>query len=283
MTAAPLPLVACDLDRTLIFSGKALALAAPEHQAKSLNVVEMYEGAPQSYMTVASERLITAIKASSTFVPATTRTVAQYSRVQLPGPPSEFAITTNGGVILHRGKTDAHWHGHMAARVKRESKPLAEVEAFLGRADFAPWVLRLRRAEDLFVYAIIDRLAMPEEFVAELEAFCTAAGWTVSIQGRKLYCIPVPINKATALAEVRRRTNADYVIAAGDSLLDQDMLHGATAAFRPRHGELNVTDYRAPHLRITKHAGALAGEEILAGINALLDSKHSGAVVEPQK
>ncbi|WP_427015942.1 HAD family hydrolase [Pseudarthrobacter sp. P1] len=270
MTPTPPPLVACDLDRTLIFSGKALALAGPDHQTPALVVAEIYEGAPLSYMTRESESLIAQIKASATFVPATTRTVAQYSRVQLPGPASEYAITTNGGVLLHHGEPDAQWQDHVRSRVERESAPLREIEAYLGRPEFSPWVPRMRRAEELFVYAIIDRLAMPEEFVAGLVAFCAAAGWTVSLQGRKLYCIPVPINKATALAEVRRRTNAGYVIAAGDSLLDQDMLQDATAAFRPRHGELHVTGYGAPHLRVTKHAGALAGEEILRGISQLL-------------
>jgi hypothetical protein len=143
---------------------------------------------------------------------------------------------------------------------------LETIEAHLANPDFSPWILRLRRAEDLFVYAIIDRESMPEPFLTDLTQLCADAGWSVSVQGRKLYCVPLPINKTGALAEVARRTGAATVIAAGDSLLDQDMLADAHTSFRPLHGELHDAGYLAPHLRLTSVRGVLAGEEILQSI-----------------
>lgn len=265
-------LVACDLDRTLIYSANSMALEGPDHLAPAMVVAEVYQGAPLSFMTRESERLLERIKAAAHFVPATTRTMAQYARIQLPCPVPEYAITTNGGVLLRRGVPDEDWQRGLGERIDAGSAPLRELEEHLGRPEFAPWILRVRRAEDLFVYAIVDREAMPAGFAAELGAFAAAAGWTVSVQGRKLYCIPSSVSKAGALAEIRDRTASSQVIAAGDSLLDAGMLQSATAAFRPGHGELHATGYAAPHLRVTAAVGILAGEEILRGIEALVSA-----------
>lgn len=265
-------LVACDLDRTLIYSKNALWLTGEDKDAPAMMVAEVYDGAPLSYMTRAAELLLLEIKAAATFVPVTTRTRAQYERVQLPGPVPEYAITSNGGVLLHRGVPDAVWHEHLSARMAASCAPLETIEAHLSNPAFAPWILRLRRAEDLFVYAIIDRELLPPSFVAELTELCAGAGWTVSVQGRKLYCVPSPINKTETLAEVARRSGTEAVIAAGDSLLDRGMLDAAHIAFRPIHGELHDAGYLAPNLRLTSVRGVQAGEEILRRILAELSS-----------
>lgn len=262
------PLVACDLDRTLIYSKSALWLTGADKDAPAMVVAEVYDGAPLSYMTHTAQQLLVALKNAATFVPATTRTQAQYERVQLPGPTPEYAITSNGGVLLHYGVPDAAWNAALAALMGANCAPLESIEAYLSRPEFSAWILRLRRAENLFAYAIVDREAMPASFLNELEELCVSGGWTVSVQGRKLYCVPAPINKADALAEIARRTGARTVIAAGDSLLDQGMLEAAQLAFRPLHGELHDAGFAAPQLRLTSQRGVLAGEEILREILA---------------
>ena len=265
-------LAACDLDRTLIYSRNALWLEGADKDAPPLVVAEVYDGAPLSYMTRAAEELLLKLAVASTFVPVTTRTQAQYERVQLPGPVPEYAITSNGGKILHRGVPDPLWRGHLATQVAGRCAPLESVEELLSNPAFSGWILRLHRAEDLFVYAIVDREVMPEAFLADLEAECAAAGWTVSVQGRKLYCVPAPVTKSRALAEVAGRTSAGTVLAAGDSLLDQDMLAAADVAFRPLHGELHDAGYLAPNLSLTSVRGVLAGEEILRRMLAAVGS-----------
>lgn len=266
MSAAAL--VACDLDRTLIYSKNALWLTGADKDAPAMVVAEVYDGAPLSYMTRTAQELLISVKSAAVFVPVTTRTQAQYERVQLPGPVPEYAITSNGGVLLHHGVPDAAWHDRLSGRMEAGCAPLETIETHLANPTFSPWILRLRRAEDLFVYAIIDRELMPDSFLAELTQLCADAGWSVSVQGRKLYCVPLPINKTDTLAEVARRTGAGTVIAAGDSLLDQGMLENADLAFRPLHGELHDAGYLASHLRLTSVRGVLAGEEILRRILA---------------
>lgn len=256
------PVVACDLDRTLIYSAKALYLDpdAPPTQSPRLVVSELHEGLPLSYMTREAEALMHELLAHAAFVPVTTRTQAQFHRVHLPA--TRYAITTNGGVLLADGKPDGEWAARVRGAVVRGSAPLAEVLAHLnGRP--SPGVLRVRTAEDLFAYAIVERAELPEGWVARLAAWCADRGWVVSLQGRKLYCVPESVTKEAAVAEVMRRVGADTLIAAGDSLLDRGLLEMADIALRPRHGELEATGYARPRLRVTASQGVRAGEEIL--------------------
>ncbi|MCC3276534.1 HAD family hydrolase [Arthrobacter sp. zg-Y20] len=263
-------LFASDLDRTLIYSANALFLDTEDAAAPGLVVSEVYEGKPLSFMTRAAEDLLVAAAEAAVFVPVTTRTVAQYRRIQLPAPSPEYAVTTNGGVILHHGEPDADWQDKVRSLVAGGCAPLAEVSAYLARPEFAAWTLKLRTAEDLFAYAVVDRAALPGQFLLELETWCTERGWTVSLQGRKLYCVPVPVTKQDAVAEVARRTGAERIITAGDSLLDRPMLQAADVAFRPAHGELDDAGYRDRHLQVTAARGVLAGEEILRRVLGLV-------------
>jgi hypothetical protein len=259
-------LFACDLDRTLIYSSRAFWLPMADADAPSIVVSEIYQGVPISYMTRAAEQLLLDVSAAATFVPVTTRTAAQYARVRLPGPVPRFAVTTNGGTILNDGQVDVAWAQSLRSRLSSEAAPLAQVRALLEDASAATWVLRVHTAEDLFTYAIIDRDLMPGEWIDALHEQCGALGWTVSVQGRKLYCVPDAITKSAAVAEVRGRLGEPTVLAAGDSLLDQPMLEAADIAYRPAHGELHEVGFTSANLTITTHSGILAGEEILRSV-----------------
>jgi hypothetical protein len=259
-------LIACDLDRTLIYSSRAFWLTMPDAEAPAIVVSEIYQGVPISYMTRTAEQLLLELTATTTFVPVTTRTAAQYGRVRLPGPVPRFAVTTNGGTILHNGQVDVDWAQSLHSRLSSEAAPVPVVRALLEDAAAAEWILRVHTAEDLFTYAIIERDLMPEQWIESLNERCRALGWTVSVQGRKLYCVPNAITKSAALAEVRRRLGGPTLFAAGDSLLDQPMLEAADFAYRPAHGELHEVGFTAPNLTVTSAVGILAGEEILRTI-----------------
>ena len=262
MSRSPV-VVACDLDRTLIYSAAALRLTGDDRDAPELLVAEVYGGVPISFTTRASEGLLVSLAADAHLVPVTTRTVAQYQRVRLPGVQPSHAVTTNGGTLLVDGVPDLDWRRRLDDRVAAECAPLAEVEALLTDEHWAAWTLTVKVAEELFVYAVVDRAEMPETAVADLSARCDELGWTVSVQGRKVYCVPRPVTKAAALEEVRLRTGAGTVFAAGDSLLDQGMLELADRAFRPAHGELHDVGWLASNLTVTEADGVLAGEELL--------------------
>ncbi len=258
--------VCLDLDRTTIYSAAALDLRGPDHQAPRLLCVEIYKGAPLSFMTESAVAALHALQAVATVVPTTTRTPEQLARVHLPGPPARYAIASNGGHLLVDGgdgvvRADPEWDAAVRERLTA-CAPLAEVQAHL-RARGGPFVLALREASGLFAYAVVDRAALPDGWVDELAAWCAPRGWTVSLQGRKVYAVPAGLTKSAAAAEVVARCGGGPLLAAGDSLLDADLLDAADTAIRPAHGELADTGFTRPHVAVTTASGAAAGAELL--------------------
>ncbi|SER89525.1 hypothetical protein SAMN04487983_102495 [Streptomyces sp. yr375] len=256
-------LVASDLDRTLIYSAAALALTMPDARAPRLLCVEVHEARPLSFMTETAAGLLTDLGDAAVFVPTTTRTRKQYQRINLPGPPPKYAICANGGHLLVDGVTDQDWHAGVLARLADECAPLAEVQEHLAESADPLWLRKQRVAEDLFAYLVVERELLPEEWVKDLAAWAENRGWTVSVQGRKLYAVPKPLTKSAAMREVARRTGAELTLAAGDSLLDADLLLAADRGWRPGHGELADTAWTAPQITALPERGVLAGERIL--------------------
>ncbi|MFB6841180.1 HAD family hydrolase [Streptomyces sp. NPDC056361] len=261
-------LVASDLDRTLIYSTAALSLGMPDAQAPRLLCVEVHESKPLSYMTEDAADLLARLTGEAVFVPTTTRTRKQYQRIQLPGTTPRYAICANGGHILVDGVSDRDWHESVLRRLADECAPLSEIRAYLTATTDLSWVRKHRVAEDLFAYLVVERERLPDDWLARFGDWAGERGWTVSLQGRKVYAVPKPLTKSAAVREVARRIGATLTLAAGDSLLDADLLLAADRAWRPGHGELADNDWTAPHLDVLAERGVAAGEEILRRFRA---------------
>ncbi|WKV74112.1 HAD family hydrolase [Streptomyces sp. PCS3-D2] len=258
-------LVASDLDRTLIYSAAALGLTMPDPVAPRLLCVEVHESKPLSYMTETAAALLAELTEdpSVVFVPTTTRTRKQYQRIRFPGRPARYAICANGGQLLVDGVPDRDWRRQVAARLAEECAPLEEVREHLSSVADPAWLRKARVAEDLFAYLVVERPLVPDAWLKSLAEWAGPRGWTVSLQGRKIYAVPRPLTKSAAMREVARRTGATTTLAAGDSLLDADLLLAADAAWRPGHGELADAHWTAPSVTALAEAGVLAGEEIV--------------------
>ncbi|TCN45126.1 hypothetical protein EV641_12429 [Rhodococcus sp. SMB37] len=261
-------LIATDLDRTMIYSRGAMG--EDRFAEGGLLCVEYYEGVPLSYVSEAAAIRLRGLASALPVVPTTTRTPAQFNRIDLPGGPWPYAITSNGGAILVDGEADASWRHSIDDAVRASSASLDDVTTELRRRISDEWVSKFRIAEDLFCYLVVDAASQPRGFMSDWSAWCTAHGWNASQQGRKIYTMPDPVCKSRAVAEVHRRlTDAGLlapgspVFAAGDGALDAEMLASADAAIRPRHGELESLDWQHPTLTITEQQGIAAGEEIL--------------------
>ena len=81
------------------------------------------------------------------------------------------------------------------------------------------------------------------------------------MQGRKMYAVPASVSKSGAVRMLVDRLGIDLLVAAGDSLLDRDLLDIADVSIRPRHGELHAAAH--PTHVVTSAAGIAAAEEIL--------------------
>lgn len=254
-------LVATDLDGTVLFSERAMGSSRPD--PARLTQIDVVDDHVYAHMTDTVIAGWITLAGAGAVVPATTRSVPQYTRLRLPGPPPRHAVVCNGGRILVDGTADPNWERQVRSAL-REAAPLAEVEkqcaAWRDEHEFAS----LRSVEDFFVYFTVTvREDWLVPFAGEVADWCRERGWRASLQGRKLYLLPEVLDKAAAVAEVARRVGARRVVAGGDSLLDQRMLATADAAIRPAHGELHVTGYSAANCRTTAGHGAAAGDEIM--------------------
>ena len=255
-------LIASDLDRTLIYSRRFFDTNPPAQQC-----VEIYRDEPISYMTPAAADLLRQLATRHFVVPTTTRTIALYTRITLPGALYRYAITGN---LLIDGAPDSHWAERVAARIRAGGPPLPHILGELQARIDDSWVHNLRTAEDLFCYLVVDETALPTEFVVDWQQWCAPRGWTVSRQGRKIYTVPQSLCKAEAVAALHHRLidtgdlpPGSPILAAGDGALDAAMLELATAAIRPAHGELHSMGWQRPHLTISDVTGARAAEDIL--------------------
>jgi hydroxymethylpyrimidine pyrophosphatase-like HAD family hydrolase len=253
-------LVATDLDRTLIYSRGALE--AHGDTARALMPVERHEHKDASWMTVAAAATFADLQQRAVVVPVTTRTPEQWHRVKLPGPPSKYAITANGGVLLVDGRVDHSWDATVVAELARAA-PLSEIWAHASRVCRPEWTVKLRNARGMFCYAVLHRKRIPDGFLAEAAGWAGERGWQLSLQGRKLYWVPKSLTKSAAVAEVGRRTGVSAIVAAGDSLLDADLLEAADSGIVARHGELVAGSWTFPSVMVTARTGVLAGQEIV--------------------
>ncbi|HEY0167961.1 MAG TPA: HAD family hydrolase [Jatrophihabitans sp.] len=253
-------LIATDLDRTLVYSRAALALT--RDVLPELTCVETRDGEQVGFMTSAAARLTAALASRAVLTPVTTRLPEQLARIELPGPPPRYAVAANGGVLLVDGEPDRAWQRRVAAAVA-ESTSLSDVMTYVRHHCAPAWTSRVREAGGLFCYIVLGEAGAPDGFVVEAAGWAADRGWTVSAQGRKVYWVPRGLTKTAAVSEVADRVGAELVLAAGDSLLDRELLCYADRGIHPAHGELFSSGWSAPGVRRTRAAGVLAGQEIV--------------------
>lgn len=253
---------ASDLDRTLIYSNKALADFG--HSGEDLIAVESKDDREIAFMTQEARRLLKEISAQMLFVPVTTRTYEQYKRIfifqdvlNIP-----YTVTSNGANIHYHGKPLEEWSVIVRKRLKAEC---ALLEEMIDRSQSLELNGKIKMAENLFFYYILEEklTAAAKKAIAGLaESF----GWRISHQGRKLYFMPNPICKGEAVKFIHEREDIKMVFGAGDSMLDHDFLKYCDYAYVPSHGELAAEKSIASPYLITANIGTAAGEEILNNI-----------------
>ena len=264
-------LFASDLDRTLIYSKKSRGQEVDEQE---ISAVEWVDEKAVAYMTNKGIELFKQLPKEMTIVPVTTRTASQYHRITGLFDTTEkptYAIVSNGAVILENGKPMEDWSDRLTMQLQQECKTIEHVMSQLETYAKKEFVLDVLQAESWFVYMIIDEKVFSVEELENLSQIFYKQGFTLSHQGRKLYIMPNCINKSTALEFLKEHIGAKTVLAAGDSLLDFDMVMNADHGFIPSHGEAAQNQkFLPPHVSITKHKGVLAGEEILKNVRNYL-------------
>src|SRR5665648_1024593 len=220
-------LFASDLDQTLIYSHRTLLSQDIEEQMRP---VERFEERYISFMTQNALNMLRKISERVLFVPVTTRTKLQYQRINFVsyGITHQYAVTSNGGTIFSEGVEDKDWSG-IVLEGKDNCLAAWDLIAKFNNIAHPSWVIKDsgKLADDLFYYCLIEREKIPATELAAFKIWASDNHWELSVQGRKLYLVPLNVNKKAAIQYIKEKEGITRVVAAGDSLLDLEMLKAA--------------------------------------------------------
>ena len=262
---------ASDLDRTLIYSLNAMGVPG---DAPGLVPAEVIDGQTVSYISQQALDMLKELAAKIVFMPVTTRTIAQYRRINLFQETviPDYAITSNGGNILVRGVVDTEWRTAVGKWVERGSASAEEAGRIVRSVVRAEWITSERYCDELFYTFVVQRDALPLDEITRMAELLDGLGWKVSLQGRKLYVVPEAVNKSDAILHVRRTVHSEPMVASGDSLLDKSLLAAADYAIAPCHGEI-FAEQQAGLVNLeypfTKQSGVFAGDEIMQYVQTI--------------
>ena len=264
-------IVASDLDRTLVYSKRAIEELGNDDKFV-LKPVEKKDNHWISYMTESSYHALKELARTSLFIPVTTRTKEQFNRFHIfkEDIPLTYAITSNGANIIYRGKWMDEWSARIKSQMTDESVTQAELLTKLNREGFQ-FDGQIKQAENLFFYFILNSLPPASDRQA-INDLAELNGWRISIQGRKLYFIPRAISKGEALEFISKREGMEVIAGAGDSVLDWDFLKNCHYRFVPAHGELARVSGTSNY-SLTNNYGVGAGDEIIKQFLDLLHLK----------
>ncbi len=264
-------LITTDLDRTLLFSPRAIAQLGGGMPADAVET----QGAGLSH---AARDSLAALPPHARLCVATSRSVSRLARLRLPFA-TPYAIAANGGVVLIDGVLDMGW----AARTEKllaAGAPAAAVRAVLagpcgpaaglGR-DRRGWLIRMGDTDDMCCMAIVDLDVFSAGEFAAVARRCGELGWEASLIGRKLYAFPAGFGKEHAAAYIAERIGvlagaAPVRLAAGDTEHDRRLLADADQAWVPAGSELAASaSASGGEFLVTRQPGHRAAAEITAG------------------
>ena len=248
-----------DLDRTFIFSARTIGTSLKEARC-----IERREGKPISYISLKTEQLMhDALASGIDIMPVTTRSLAQYRRIDLfQQQVPRFAVACNGGFVLRDGVVDEKWQEIVAKNVAT----CLSFAAF--RARFAAcWDMemfeRIDGVDDLFYVLLVDEQNKDIDALNALHEQFQAVNWTSYLHGRKFYALPKTLSKEAAVMYVLEKLQPTTHYAAGDSFMDLGMMQLTTRHFSPQHGEIYEKLGDAAPVRVLEARGATFTEMML--------------------
>ncbi|MBQ2954229.1 MAG: haloacid dehalogenase [Clostridia bacterium] len=222
-------LFATDLDNTLIHSLR--------HRREGDVCVEWIDGGEWGYMSAAAVELLRRVREHAEVIPVTTRSIAQYRRIQWPeGLQPGCAVTTNGAVFLQEGASREDWLAGTEAIV---APVRAQLEALTERMHATGDFLRCRMVDGM--YAFVYCRGREQAIAVEAE-HRDLPGIRCVRSAKKVYFFPEGLDKGAAVARLRQLIAPDHMVCAGDSAIDVPMLLQADTAIAPASAGLGLPE-----------------------------------------
>lgn len=211
-----------DLDNTIIYSYK-------QDIGKDKINVELYQGREISFITPKTFQLLQKINEKILIVPTTTRTLEQYSRIDLKLSGFKYALACNGGVLLENGVEDIQWYNASRESVENSQQQLnTAVKLFENDPNRT---FEVRNLRELFVFT---KSSQPKLTVEMLKQQLDTNILDIFYNGVKVYAVPKILNKGNAVKRLQKMLGADTIITAGDSEFDIPMLNVADLGLAPK-------------------------------------------------
>lgn len=249
-------LFASDLDNTLLFSYK--------HRKESDICVEYLDGKEQGFFTKTAVERLCSIHRSLMFIPVTSRSIEQYKRIQFPkeGTP-QYAVTTNGAILLVNGEVDPRWYETSRAAVEPWQQQLHDAYELLAHI---PEAKRFRIVDEMYLFTACDTPADAEAVASSTRG---KTSLDVAVSGRKVYFFPPPINKGQAITRLKELFTPDHTISAGDTSIDLPMLEKSDWAIVP---DAALGDQLSPghHKKVWDGAGSFS-DYVLQRVERLVE------------
>lgn len=226
---------ASDLDNTLIYSYKK--------NIEDAICVEYLNGCAQSFCTKRTINLLQDICDKLLFVPITARSLEQYKRITWPERCKPYyAVTTNGAILLENNQVDVEWLNQSKTLVDSWKKEMWLMEKLLsGKTGLK----RVSIVDEMYLYAVGE-----DENIAQYYAnlFHEKTELQIEVSGRKIYLLPLDLNKGNAVERLRQKFGDQIIISAGDSQMDIAMLQKADISIFP-HSNINGMETKVAHIQ----------------------------------
>ena len=205
-----------DLDGTVIYSHRRVG------DARNMTCVED-QPRYQSFMNTHLYRNIKKWNEEVPFIPLTTRSEEEYSRIRFPFVPY-YALVGNGAVLLKGGKRVVEWEVETARLIQEEYTLLRNIEDKLRDCLDLYDIQSLRMVENSFLFIKSPEAEQLEYFI---KRHFDLSGVTIYRHNTKMSIVPKQLEKGTAARRLREYLNIKTIISAGDTDMDTSMLEYA--------------------------------------------------------
>lgn len=220
-----------DLDKTLIFTEKWVTSGIEVHTA------EHREGTPFTYMTPKAYEYLKEIAKHTLFIPNTARTLAQIQRIGFIHELNpEYIVALNGIEIYYKGDKLREWDEEVRRKTQNLQISMEEAAELIRK--HIKGIVNEYRFETYTTVFGVDTKAIDLVAYEQMKEELARHNWLLYLQGRKLYVVPLAVNKGEALKFINHREGHEHIIGAGDSFFDIPLLQECTARYSLEESEL---------------------------------------------
>ena len=197
-----------DLDGTLIFSHR--------YYHEGYRPIEIYNGRQISFIEKDTLNVLENAISNAEFIPITSRTKAQYRRIEIfKEKCPQYALLDNGGILLINGEEDPIWYEETRKLLNNSLEQLNDI------ATWATQYADVKIQDEIVVFIKTADDRRREEVIKGLNQY---QGFYWFMHGEKLYVCPEELTKGTAIKRFKSRFPVERSIAAGDSKVDFSMM-----------------------------------------------------------